>query len=191
MYDRSYGSKYDGSLSTTEIAKRIRADIKAAVAAGELPGKPVSYSVRSAYFSGGSSIDVTIRDLPNAFLPEGEHRVGGRKPWLSEEASAVLEKVEAIHWAYNHNGSEVQVDYFDVNYYGHVEIESESSRDFRLREAERAKLPKPAKPVCEFCNKPIRTRHPFTHYNNCAPAIAAMRARVAAKVAAAREESNA
>lgn len=184
MYERSYGSKYDGSLSTTEIAKRIRADIKAAVAAGELPGKPVSYSVRSAYFSGGSSIDVTIRDLPDAFVPEGERDRIERKSWLTREAFRVLSVVEAIHWAYNHNGSESQVDYFDVNYYGHVEIESESSRDFRLREAERAKLPKPAKPICEFCHKPIRTRHPFTHYNNCEPAIAAMRARVAALTAA-------
>lgn len=34
---RTYGAKYDRGLSTAEIAKRVREDIKAGIEAGTLP----------------------------------------------------------------------------------------------------------------------------------------------------------
>ena len=37
MDRRSYGAKYDRNLDVKEIAKRIRADLKAAVKDGKLP----------------------------------------------------------------------------------------------------------------------------------------------------------
>lgn len=181
MYERSYGDKYDRSLSTTEIAKRIRADIKAAVEAGELPGKPVTYSVISRYFSGGSSIDVTARGILGSRVAGEEaerdnRREGKRWPWLTDEARAVMAVLERIHDAYNHNGSEIQVDYFDVNYYGSVEIETEETAAFREREAAK---PKKVWPVCEACKKPYRNRSYMAHFVNCEPALAAARARIA------------
>ncbi len=190
MYERRYGSKYDNSLSTTEIAKRIRADIKAAVTAGELPGKPVTYSVVSAYFSGGSSIDVTVRGMvgsrvegagssPPSDAEVDNRRAGKRWPWLTDEARRVMGIVESIHNAYNHDGSAIEVDYHDVNYYGSVEIETEESARWRAAEVAR-KAARPARPICEHCNRPIRNRTAFGHYNTCEPAMAAMRARVAA-----------
>lgn len=128
MYERSYGEKYDGSLSTTEIAKLIRADIKVAVAAGELPGKPVTYSVRSEYFSMGSSIDVEVRNYAGPVEEQGFGR-----PWMTQEAGAIKARLEAISGAYNHDGSDIQVDYFDVNYYGHVTFEASARARYNER----------------------------------------------------------
>jgi hypothetical protein len=36
---------------------------------------------------------------------------------------AILTALEEIHAAYNFNGSDAMVDYFHVNYYGHVEVD--------------------------------------------------------------------
>lgn len=54
------------------------------------------------------------RDLPGA----EEHEV------LTAEAEAAKITLQRIHGAFNHDGSDSMVDYFDVNYYGHVEFES-------------------------------------------------------------------
>lgn len=39
---------------------------------------------------------------------------------LTEDAEAARMTLERIHNAYNHTGSDVTTDYFDVRYYGHV-----------------------------------------------------------------------
>jgi hypothetical protein len=149
MYERSYGTKYqefftDGKgehvwRTAAEIAAQIRADIKAEVAAGALP--KATYSVTSETYSGGRSIRVVIRDLPFEAWVEGEHPhwPGEKIEVLTPAAKEVQSKVQAIHRAYNYDGSEIQVDYFDVNYYGQVEVESPSSRDFRLSEEAKKK----------------------------------------------------
>jgi antirestriction protein len=161
MYERSYGSKYSEQegLSTVEVAKLIRGDIKQAVKTGLLPAR-WKYSVRSASFAGGSSIDVRVRDCADAWVecdgwapgsktvhPDGS--MSGRScpnMWcaarndpayahaatahdvLSDEARAAKEALDRIHGAYNHDGSEAMVDYFDVNYYGTVDFEQDWNR---------------------------------------------------------------
>lgn len=60
--DRGEGAKYDSSLNVVEIAKRIRADIKAAITAGTIPA--IKTSVRISRYSMGRSIDVTITETP-------------------------------------------------------------------------------------------------------------------------------
>jgi hypothetical protein len=156
MYERHYGYRYDETkdLSTTEIAKRIREDIKVAKSEGLLPTR-WAYSVRSAYFSGGSSIDVTVRDCADAWVEcdggQNCHNVwcsARRDPAyaahasahqvLSDEAAAAKITLERIHNAYNHDGSEIQVDYFDVNYYGQVSFEDACRAESRA--AEKARL---------------------------------------------------
>lgn len=186
MYpERSYGSAYDRSLSTTEIAKRMRAAIKLATERGELPGKPVTYSVRSAYFSGGSSIDIRVRGLLGSRVvgetaETDNRREGKRWPWLTDEARRIMGILEEIHNRWNHDGSAIEVDYFDVNYYGSVEIETEESA--RWREAEKVRLAnRPARPICPDCNKPIRNRTTMGHIVKCEPAMARLRREVAAK----------
>jgi hypothetical protein len=148
MYERSYGYKYaeGGRLDTAAIAKLIRADIKQAKAEGLLPER-WKYSVTISRFSGGSSIDVRVKGCADAWQRCPGHQIGAphlacRNPWckaggihrdlpdaqyhdaLTEEAQAAKMTLERIHNAYNHDGSDVMVDYFDVNYYGSVNFTS-------------------------------------------------------------------
>lgn len=166
MYERSYGYRYkevDGR--PVDIAKAIRSDVKQAVSEGLLPAR-WSYSVRSDSLS----IDVEVRDCPDAWRDcdggQGCHNV-----WcsarndpnyahaaelhrvLTDEAEAAKMTLERIHNAYNHDGSEIQVDYFDVRYYGHVSFETDSGADFRKRESARLAAKKAARETGEITGK--------------------------------------
>jgi hypothetical protein len=168
MYERSYGYKYEQQkgLSTTDIAKLIRADIKRAIRDGMLPER-WKYSVVSESFSGGSSINVRVKDCADAWtecegIVPGSRRTfedgssvatGCPNMWcaargdaregatahsiLTDEAAVAKMTLERIHNAYNHDGSEVQVDYFDVNFYGHVAFQDPESARWEQRERER------------------------------------------------------
>jgi len=168
MYERSYGYRYNelGAHPTNaEIAKVIRADVKQAVAEGLLPAG-WTYSVRSDSLA----VDVEVRDCPDAWQPCD----GGRKcrdVWcsarndpayahaatahevLTDDAEAAKMTLQRIHGAYNHDGSEIQTDYFDVRYYGHVEFETASSADFRRREKERLASKRAARESGEIVGK--------------------------------------
>lgn len=133
MYERRYGVKYDEKLSTKEIAKRIRADLKAAVKAGILPN--VKFSVTSSRGS-GRAVDVRIMSLPEGMVIHNELRlidevqragVTPGIPWASAKARALLDNVEAIRQAYNYDGSHLETDFFDVNYYGGTDFDPELS----------------------------------------------------------------
>lgn len=122
MYERSYGYKYDELTkyeSTSETAKRIRADIRQAVNEGLLPGAPVKYSVRSDV----NSIDVMVKGW-----------IGWGEDPNYEPAKMTLQR---IHGAYNHDGSDIQSDYFDVNYYGSVVFETPEHAAFMAGEKAR------------------------------------------------------
>ena len=155
MYERSYGYLYNElghSPATREIADAIRADIKTAKAEGLLPAA-WKYSVRSDNFSGGCSIDVAVKDCADAWEPcDG---IGCHNVWckakndptyahaatdhlrLTEEARVAKMTLERIHGAYNHDGSEIMVDYHDVRYYGIVTFDDPSMDAFRKADAER------------------------------------------------------
>jgi len=156
MYERSYGYRYDegAKLTTAEIAKLIRRDIKTAKDEGLLP-RTWKYSVRTSRGSMCSAIDVTVRNCADAWQACPGYKIGSRQElpgggwtatgcgdvWckaggqyrdsphasdhtvLTEEASVAKMTLERIHGAYNHDGSDSMVDYFDVNYYGHVSFE--------------------------------------------------------------------
>ncbi|MCR4330240.1 MAG: hypothetical protein NUV65_06885 [Candidatus Roizmanbacteria bacterium] len=124
-----YGSKLDTKLSTTEEAKLIRADIKEAVKTGLLP--KAKYSVRTKYFSGGSSIDVRISDVKTPIINlDWIERVMTEAHWqyntpacmkYTDTGRSILWTVEAIVNQYNFDKSEPMVDYFFVNFYSSVE----------------------------------------------------------------------
>lgn len=128
MYERTYGAKYDGSLDVAEIAKLVRKEIKAEIKAGRFP-KGLKVSVRIRRFAGGCSLDAEITGVPDGFVirnPErvkleaenpNEHYPTCHYPILTEKAEAIEKKIKSIIAAYNHDGSEIQVDYFDVNFY--------------------------------------------------------------------------
>jgi hypothetical protein len=137
------GSKYDATrdLRNPEIAKRIRADIKAL----GLNGVKVSVTTKS--YSGGGSIDVKITALPHDFKVMSEKAASWRKQfgdnrdgpfhWAdgrSTELSELLAKLTAIHGSYNRDNSDTMVDYFDVRYYGSVDLDWQLRREHEARE---------------------------------------------------------
>lgn len=142
MYERSYGPKYEPGLDTAEIAKRIRASVKTLVKAGTLPAD-WKYSVRTDRFAGGSAIRVRATS-PRPIMvmtsdEQWEAQVRGGDPvrhpetgeWVRHygeshtvEAAAVYAILKVEQAAYNFDGSETQVDYWDVNYYGEVNLDT-------------------------------------------------------------------
>lgn len=140
MTERTLGAKYDRSLDTAQIAKRVREDIKTAIASGDLP--KMKTTVRIQRFSGGSSISVGVaeveclrlfnpgrltadRDRPHDYSP---------LPVYSAEASALLKKIHAILGAYNHDGSDIMTDYCDVKFFEHVDFAHDWERVQREKE---------------------------------------------------------
>lgn len=152
MYERSYGYRYDEAkdATTTEIAKMIREDIKQAVKEGLLPGAPVRYSVTSESYSGGSSIDVVVKGFDARMVCDGGQKchnvwcVARDDPAYAKgaethmvftpDAEVVKMTLERIHGAYNHDGSEIMTDYFDVRFYGGVTFEDPSTAAWRAEE---------------------------------------------------------
>ncbi len=151
-YERSYGAKYAEPAqyaSAADIAKLIRRDIKAAIAAGDLPGTAKNYSVRSRSYSGGQAIDIAAKGLDGMYqvcdgiVPGSEDgygahacgnvwcKAGGQykdspsaqyHPILTVEGRRVQDLLQAIHDSYNHDGSDSMVDYFDKRYWGCAEV---------------------------------------------------------------------
>jgi hypothetical protein len=118
------GDLYDRRLDVKEIAKRMRQVIKA-----ELPG--VKVSVQIDRFSGGCSIDATLKEAPFNTEPlvpmqewhDAQDRDGLRRPWRENFEPAMVQtmaKLKEIHGRWNRDNSDSMSDYFDVNYYGSI-----------------------------------------------------------------------
>lgn len=58
-YTRRLGSKYNGWQDAAVIARQVRADVKAAQKAGDLPSD-LKVSVRCRKYAGGQAVDVTL-----------------------------------------------------------------------------------------------------------------------------------
>ena len=134
------GTKYTGEYrDAVSIAKLIRKDIKDAVKAGSLPAD-LKVSVRSSYYSGGQSIDVTWH-APNTTIYSIEctcrglyngHEVSdtcydrdGRYVGLTftKTGEEIEETLRSIMNAYNYDNSDAQIDYFERLFYGHVQFD--------------------------------------------------------------------
>lgn len=133
---RTYGPKYAGWQSAAQISKQIRADIKDAIQAGDLPGTTRNYSVRSDTYSMGQAVRVHAT-LPDDLWREcdgttehgaacgawaHDHPEHGPHRVLTAEGERVRKLLDQIHRAYNHDGSDSMTDYFDVLYSGSVDI---------------------------------------------------------------------
>jgi antirestriction protein len=156
MTDRRYGPRYaevSGRwFEASEIAKLMRRDIKAAIKAGELPGKFANYRVRVSNYSMGRSIEVRAINLEGMWqdcdgtvpgtetvyddgsasaqaCPSYTHADArpGAAPHrtLTAEGRRVRKVLEAIHWAYNYDGSDSMTDYYDKNYGGSADVMTE------------------------------------------------------------------
>lgn len=96
QYGNYTGSLYQQTrdLDITEIAKRVRADLKAAVTERRIP--PYPYSVQIRRFAGGQSMDITIK---------------ARQPEDRKKRNAQEKAVQAVADAYNFDHGDVQADY--------------------------------------------------------------------------------
>lgn len=143
------GTRFEATrtLDVAAVAKLVRADIKAAVGAGELPAG--TYSVRIERYSMGQAINVWLSDLAGfgvkgtrVFDVEAMRRAArGEDVRLvkSDEMRAVLRKVEAIGEAYNRTEIDANADYHNVRFHLSVDVEMtwELARRAEERLAER------------------------------------------------------
>lgn len=125
-YSIAYGSNYEDTkdLDITEVAKRVKKQLRS-----EYPG--YKWSVRTNRYSGGQSLNVEIREVPDdlqLYNPEwlSEFIETGRYPHrvekYTEEARELLKAVERLVESYNYDGSDLQTDYFNVRFYKSVEF---------------------------------------------------------------------
>lgn len=123
------GTKYNRDLDVAEIAKLLRADLKAAKLG-------VKFGVRVRRFAGGCAIDVTIKTLPVFRVVNPERVIAEIETphayplpdYLTTEGRELLNKVEGMLQAYNRDASDTMFDYFCVNFYGHADYASELIR---------------------------------------------------------------
>lgn len=133
------GSKYEVNrdLDIRDIAKLVRADIKASVKEGALPkGK---YAVRIEHYSMGQSLHVELSGTGKTWcLPElcaaYSRNAAAYADGFVPEFHEVVAKLEEIANAYNYDRSDSQTDYFDSNFHLHVEILDARAERNRLYE---------------------------------------------------------
>jgi hypothetical protein len=123
MANRSEGKSYTATknLRVTEIAKLVRADIKAIMPKG------FKVSVRSTY----NTISATVTGVPagfqywtDEFLAHND-RCFFEGTRLTAEARVVIGALERIVGAYNYDNSDSQSDYFDTRFYARVGFSSD------------------------------------------------------------------
>jgi hypothetical protein len=126
------GAKYDRHLDIVDIARRVRSELLEAQKSGELP--KFKLSVKTSRFSNGQSLNVVIKAIPPDFPIWGDPGIKKRlrieanfgttheEGSLSKEMVEVLDKIEMIRGAYNHEEHDYHSDYHYVNFYGGVSI---------------------------------------------------------------------
>ncbi len=129
---KTTGTKYEATsdLTTTEIAKLVRADIKAAVKTGDLPVG--IYSVRTRYASQMSAIDITVKSIECDVLNPGRIYAQSDTPddfdaiskheTYTQEYKAVSEHLTAILNDYNRKDIDSQSDLHNVRFFSSVKI---------------------------------------------------------------------
>lgn len=144
-----YGDQYDQTLTTKDVAARIRQQLRADCRATTGPLAGWAVSVRYRGFAGGTAIDITLHPPAGVHVRHqwadtshaGEHdptnrcvicdeqllkvrsESGGlRRWWYTPAGRAAWDHATRLHDAYNYDGSDTQTDYFHVNYYGTVTL---------------------------------------------------------------------
>jgi hypothetical protein len=128
---RQYGELYEATRDMTnkEIAAHVRRAVKDAAKAGRIPAG-WQYSVR---YERGTAITVTVIAsdevvaLRNAFEQERGRRYTANlddAPETLRVLAAVEQELRALLGRYNYDGSDIMTDYFDVRFYGFVNVTS-------------------------------------------------------------------
>ena len=108
-------------LSTTDIAKLIRKDIKK-----KYP--KLKTSVKTEYFAGGSSIDVRIKDFGfNPINPtyNPDEWIGGdyRNPMYTPRALKIMEEIKKIGNKYRYEDIDSMTDYHATSFFWNVNVD--------------------------------------------------------------------
>ena len=127
------GNKYDRNLDIKTIAKLVRTEL-----AIEYPTtKGWKFSVKIERYAGGQSMNIFILSVPSdvfvydALTYEAHFNTmnGEGGAWdamrHTNQWKEIFASIEAIQNQYNYDNSDSQTDYFDVNFYGHVSLDSE------------------------------------------------------------------
>ena len=127
------GPKYNPSLGTAEVAKLVRADIKRAIGAGEIPA--IKTSVRIKRYSGGSSISVYITEAPYQIATDESVRAAKERPHdyfegdhRTPESIRVARAIEAIMGEYNRTDIDSQSDLYNVKFHAFVDYDWRSEK---------------------------------------------------------------
>ena len=122
------GSKYHATegMDVAELAKLVRADIRTAIKNGELPRTARDYSVTIQRYSGGRSLNVTMKDADHlrVWTWTGYGWVYG----LTDEGKRIESVLTEIVQSYNYDDSDIMTDYFHVRFYSHVKIDYDYSK---------------------------------------------------------------
>lgn len=125
--------------STKEIAAFIRADIKAAQKARTLPAGKISVRMRS--FAGGSSIDVSVVDVPVVMFNKHRHAAIAKYrdfysrpefhglPVYTPEGDRIMGVLNDIVSKYHVDKSDIMSDCFNVNFYKSVEAHDQERKE--------------------------------------------------------------
>lgn len=142
------GVRYDSNLSTKDISARVRVYAKER-------WPEYKFSVRTQYYSGGSSIYVKLISGPEAAFVSGSEEE--RRSYVStcrnvkgfdgvtKAVAFVVNDVCDYMASYNYDDSDGMIDYFDVNFYTHIHIGS-WEKPYEIKAAKPAQI-KEEKPV--------------------------------------------
>lgn len=123
------GSNYDSKLSTKEIASKVRSYAKK-----NFPG--FKFSVRSEWSMYTDSMYIELKSGPCVPFVEGSRSaergymstmstVKGWENELTPEMFKVLDAVTTYASSFRYNDSDGMQDYFDTNFYIHIEVSDE------------------------------------------------------------------
>jgi hypothetical protein len=132
------GKNYKGWRNAADITKDIRRDIKDAIKTGALPSG-LKVSVTCDNYSMGRSIYCTVKAVPEWFrvynykwllwYRDNPHACWDEGPDVrTKTADRLISKLKAIVNSYNRDNSDSQVDYFDRDFYEHVDFGDECEK---------------------------------------------------------------
>lgn len=116
------GEKYRSAMPMSDIVKGIRKEFADDTASGFLPrGTTFSVTQRD-----GNHIRVTIMRVPGVQIVTRAAALGSesvsRSDYYTGSAQKLKEYVESVLGAYNHDASNSQMDYYQVNFYDTIDF---------------------------------------------------------------------
>jgi len=127
-----YNKPENKKLDAKEIAKKLRKRFRDAIKSGDLP-KGVNFSIKISRYSGGQSINLRIKKIPNSMKLLNDEYVlwqdtkVDQPPIVPErftkETENLIEFFKSHIQSFNFDKSGPMTDYYNVNFYSDVSVE--------------------------------------------------------------------